>query len=304
MQAGDVLRADVTLTVDADVPREALAGLADRFQVDVVVHCDDPRFATLVPHVRVRVRAADLADDDGSDGDYGERRDAGTDRRVDAVPGPVVSAGGGRFPMGADSPSWESTMTASPASDVSSDRPASDGAADEDGRTAAHARLVRMLLPGPRRAIVSLDSTSPQAERLFRESIIAVETMPGNQVEGVSPLYHVSGFDGPDGMAAVMQLSTRLEPRDLIAALQGVEASQGGEVDLDVVDYEGVTSDEPDCRLPWPSASRRAAVLAPWLDMDPDASLGGDPVAFLLAMAPDAGRVGMLSDNWIIGGTA
>ena len=27
---------------------------------------------------------------------------------------------------------------------------------------------------------------------------------------------------------------------------------------------------------------------------------GGDPVAFLLAMAPDAGQVGLLSDNWIL----
>ena len=36
---------------------------------------------------------------------------------------------------------------------------------------------------------------------------------------------------------------------------------------------------------------------------DPDAKLGRDPVAFLLAMAPDAAQVGMLTDNWIIGDT-
>ena len=40
-----------------------------------------------------------------------------------------------------------------------------------------------------------------------------------------------------------------------------------------------------------------------WLDMDPDARLGKDPVSFLLAMAPDAAQVGLLTDNWIIGGT-
>ena len=69
---------------------------------------------------------------------------------------------------------------------------------------------------------------------------------------------------------------------------------------LDLVDMEGVTSDEPNCSVPWPSARNHASVLAPWLDMDPNASLGGDPVAFLLAMAPDAGQVGLLSDNWIL----
>ena len=37
--------------------------------------------------------------------------------------------------------------------------------------------------------------------------------------------------------------------------------------------------------------------------MDPDARLGKDPVSFLLAMAPDAAQVGLLTDNWIIGGT-
>ena len=66
---------------------------------------------------------------------------------------------------------------------------------------------------------------------------------------------------------------------------------------------EGVECDEPDCKVPWPTARNHAAVLAPWLDMDPDARLGKDPVSFLLAMAPDAAQVGLLTDNWIIGGT-
>lgn len=35
----------------------------------------------------------------------------------------------------------------------------------------------------------------------------------------------------------------------------------------------------------------------------PDARLGKDPVSFLLAMAPDTAQVGLLTDNWIIGGT-
>ena len=38
------------------------------------------------------------------------------------------------------------------------------------------------------------------------------------------------------------------------------------------------------------------------VDMDPQATLQGDPLAFLLASAPDAPFVGMESDHWIIGG--
>ena len=37
--------------------------------------------------------------------------------------------------------------------------------------------------------------------------------------------------------------------------------------------------------------------------MDPQARLGGDPVSYLLAMAPDVDRVGLLSDTWIVGST-
>ena len=153
-----------------------------------------------------------------------------------------------------------------------------------------------------RRAVVSLDSTLPEAETLFRSAIVSLDAIPGNQVEGISPLYHVSNFDGPDAMAAVVQLHTRLDARSLIGALGTIEAAHADQIDLDLVDMEGVSSDEPNCRVPWPSAAQRAQVLAPWFDMDPDARLGGDPVSFLLAMAPDAGRVGVLSDDWILGG--
>lgn len=181
----------------------------------------------------------------------------------------------------------------------------------DDGTSYAHQESVwessptaGEVLPGAvsRRAVVSLDSTLPEAETLFRSAIVSLDAIPGNQVEGISPLYHVSNFDGPDAMAAVVQLHTKLDARSLIGALGTIEEAHADQIDLDLVDMEGVSSNEPDCRVPWPSAARRAQVLAPWFDMDPDARLGGDPVSFLLAMAPDAGRVGILSDDWILGG--
>lgn len=48
-----------------------------------------------------------------------------------------------------------------------------------------------------------------------------------------------------------------------------MEASVGEDLDLDLIDMEGVACDEPDCKVPWPTARNHAAVLAPWLDMDP-----------------------------------
>ena len=122
--------------------------------------------------------------------------------------------------------------------------------------------------PVSRKAIISLDSTSQDAERLFRETIVSIDSVPGNQVQGISPLYHVSHFDGPDAMSAVIQIETKLPPADLIAVLGSIESVHDLAVDLDLVDMEGVTSDEPNCSIPWPSARNHASVLAPWLDMD------------------------------------
>ncbi len=149
------------------------------------------------------------------------------------------------------------------------------------------------LEPASKRAVISLDSPATDAEQQFRMAIVTLDGIPGNQVEGISPLYHVSQLDGlPDKMAAVIQISTRMGAHDLIEALSNVEASVGEDFDLDLIDMEGVTCDEPDCKVPWPTARNHAAVLAPWLDMDPDARLGKDPVSFLLAMAPDTAQVG------------
>ncbi|KAA8828991.1 2-amino-4-hydroxy-6-hydroxymethyldihydropteridine diphosphokinase [Bifidobacterium myosotis] len=175
-----------------------------------------------------------------------------------------------------------------------------DSGAGTGTETSRPSSMPSSLEPVSRWAVISMDSTSTDAERLFREAIVTIDGIPGNQVEGISPLYHVAHFDGPDAMSAVIRVETKLPAADLIAVLGTVESVQEGLLDLDLVDMEGVVADEPDCRVPWPSARSHASVLAPWLDMDPNAALGGDPVSFLLAMAPDAAQVGLLSDNWIL----
>lgn len=255
----DVLSADVTLNIDAGMSTEALRSLLDKLHVDVIVHCDDPDFSTLVPHVNIKVANAD-------DAMAASSASSSESCSASASSAFAASPNGGQPELPQSQSSSEANMT-------------------------------------PHRAIISMDSTLPDAERLFRTAIATVDAVAGNQVEGISPLYHVSRFDGPDAMSAVMQIVTAMQPRELIAMLQSIEHVNEDAIDLDVVDFEGVTSNDEDCRIPWPSAREHAGVLAPWMDMDPEARLGGDPVSFLLAMAPDAGRVGILSDNWIIGET-
>ena len=44
-------------------------------------------------------------------------------------------------------------------------------------------------------------------------------------------------------------------------------------LDIDVIDYDGVISEDPVLTLPHPRAQERAFVLVPWAQMDPQARL-------------------------------
>lgn len=96
-------------------------------------------------------------------------------------------------------------------------------------------------------------------------------------------------LDGPDASApaylnTVAVLETRLAPSVLLGYLHAIEARHGRErrerwgdrtLDLDLIAYGDVISDEPDLQLPHPRAADRLFVLDPWLDVDEDAVLLG-----------------------------
>lgn len=103
--------------------------------------------------------------------------------------------------------------------------------------------------------------------------------------------------DGEDDTAprylnGVAVVRTTLEPHDLLRAINGVEAELGrvrderwGDrtLDIDIVAYGDRVLDEPDLTLPHPRAAERTFVLAPWLEIEPDAVLpGAGRVAALL----------------------
>ncbi len=104
-------------------------------------------------------------------------------------------------------------------------------------------------------------------------------------------------LDGPDPDApgylnAVAIVTTRLAPTVLLSYLHTIEDRHGrvrrerwGDrtLDLDLIAYGDVVCDTPTLTLPHPRAAERDFVLAPWLSIDPDASLvGAGRVADLL----------------------
>ncbi|WP_300765676.1 hypothetical protein [uncultured Bifidobacterium sp.] len=198
-----------------------------------------------------------------------------------------------------------------------------DGAdADDDGRAdgchvpdedcgAADARnstgdgQIDFAPPAGRRAVLSLISTSPQAEGLFRSVVVAIDAIPGNQVEGISALYHVSAVDGPDSMTTLLSLSTCLSARGLSSAVHAI-ISDMEDCDVRIIDMLTTSGDADDIHdiVADESVRSSAAVLVPWSDMEPDAVVDGDPVSYRAAMAPDAENVGMLADDWVFRGAA
>ena len=95
--------------------------------------------------------------------------------------------------------------------------------------------------------------------------------------------------DGVDASApaylnAVALVTTRLAPTVLLEYLHAIEARHGRErrerwgdrtLDLDLIAYGDVRSDDHTLLLPHPRAAERDFVLAPWLSVDPEAVLIG-----------------------------
>jgi 2-amino-4-hydroxy-6-hydroxymethyldihydropteridine diphosphokinase len=88
----------------------------------------------------------------------------------------------------------------------------------------------------------------------------------------------------PDFVNACAQGETLLAPRDLLALTQALEGELGrmpGErwgpraVDIDILDYDGRTIDEPGLTLPHPRLTERAFVLVPLAEITPDHVIAG-----------------------------
>lgn len=119
-------------------------------------------------------------------------------------------------------------------------------------------------------------------------------------VEAVSPVAVTAPVGGPEGqpdyLNQVVRIVTDLRPfallrycQELEAAFERIREVRWGPrtLDVDIVAYGELRMDEPDLVLPHPRAAERAFVLAPWALMDPEATLGGVPVAVLAQRAPD-----------------
>ncbi|KOX47615.1 MULTISPECIES: 2-amino-4-hydroxy-6-hydroxymethyldihydropteridine diphosphokinase [Streptomyces] len=144
-------------------------------------------------------------------------------------------------------------------------------------------------LSNPKRAVIALGANLGNRLETLQGAIDALEDTPGVRVKGVSPVYETEpwGVDPgsqPSYFNAVVIVKTTLPPSSLLERAHAVEEAfhrvrdeRWGPrtLDVDIVAYAEVVSEDPQLTLPHPRAHERAFVLAPWLDVDPEAALPG-----------------------------
>lgn len=144
---------------------------------------------------------------------------------------------------------------------------------------------------GPVRAVVALGANLGDRAATLTAAITDLARLPlVDEVRASAPIESVAVRpDGPDAAApaylnAVALVTTRLAPSVLLAFLQAIETRHGRQrrerwgdrtLDLDLIAYGTVLSDDPLLTLPHPRAAEREFVLVPWLSVDPDAELPG-----------------------------
>lgn len=152
---------------------------------------------------------------------------------------------------------------------------------------------------GPVEAVVALGANLGDRNATMAAAIKDMARVPLVDAVRVSePIESVAMKpEGPDAEApaylnAVAILTTRLAPSVLLGYLHAIEQRHGrvrsatraaGEagwedrtLDLDLIAYGDVVSDDPRLLLPHPRAAERDFVLGPWLAVDPDAVIPGE----------------------------
>ncbi|WAX78735.1 2-amino-4-hydroxy-6-hydroxymethyldihydropteridine diphosphokinase [Streptomyces sp. KMM 9044] len=159
-------------------------------------------------------------------------------------------------------------------------------------------------LHNPKRAVVSLGANLGNRLETLQGAVDALEDTPGVRVKAVSPVYETEPWgvepgSQPSYFNAVVVLKTTLPPSSLLERAHAVEEAfhrvrdeRWGPrtLDVDIVSYADLLSDDPQLTLPHPRAHERAFVLVPWHDVAPEAELPGrGPVAALLAAVAHEG---------------
>lgn len=147
-------------------------------------------------------------------------------------------------------------------------------------------------------AYISLGSNCADAARMLARAARRVAALAGVEVTAASPVYSTEPQEDANqpwflNQVLKLALAARWSPAALVAALLEVETAMGRvrdparrfgprAIDLDLLLFGEERCAGADCTVPHPRLLRRAFVLVPLLDVAPDISLDGEPLASAL----------------------
>ncbi|WP_299168410.1 2-amino-4-hydroxy-6-hydroxymethyldihydropteridine diphosphokinase [uncultured Arthrobacter sp.] len=154
-------------------------------------------------------------------------------------------------------------------------------------------------MSGTVRVVLALGSNLGESRDTLSLAVADLVDSPNVRLREVSPIVQtkaVGGPEQPDYLNMVIEIDTDLGPYELLEHCQGVENKHHRvrevrwgprTLDVDIITYGDLVSDDEKLTLPHPRAATRAFVLQPWAWMDGSATLAGRPVAELVQQAED-----------------
>lgn len=135
-------------------------------------------------------------------------------------------------------------------------------------------------------AFVGIGANLGDARGNVLDALARLEAQPGCRLAASSSLWRTAPVDssGDDYINAVARVDTSLDAHALLAALQAIELAHGRErpyrnaprtLDLDLLLYGDDSIHTFDLTVPHPRMHERAFVLAPLLEIAPDARIPG-----------------------------
>lgn len=150
------------------------------------------------------------------------------------------------------------------------------------------------------KAVLALGSNLGERNDTLSSAVADLVDPPEVRLLAVSPIVQTKAVGGPAGqpdfLNLVVTVETSLSPKELLQHCQAVEHKHlrvrevrwgPRTLDVDIIVYGNVASDDPELTLPHPRAATRAFVLYPWSLIEPAATLNGERINELAAQAAD-----------------